>query len=115
MPTHFVAAAASSVYTFAQQNSPDEITNYAQVDLAATSVSRTDERLTEIIGEALRNTGYLSLRKLEVNVTQGLVVLRGRIPSYYMIQVTQAIVRAVPGVREVRNEMTVVQRLSAPR
>jgi len=55
----------------------------------------------------LRATGYLPLRDLEIFAAEGFVTLRGRVPSYYLKQVAQAAVLALPGVDAVRNELDV--------
>lgn len=89
--------------------------NCQLVDAAPRSASPADARVAEKIEQALRLTGYLSLRDLEIFVAEGLVVLRGRLPSYYLKQVTQAAVRAVLGVREVRDELDVVTPRSGSR
>lgn len=78
-------------------------------------MSRPDKRLAEKIDKAVRATGYLSLRGLNVIVVERLVVLRGKLPSYYMKQVVHAAVRAVLGVGEVRDELNVVSLRPASR
>ena len=66
-----------------------------------------DLHLTEGVARALSATGYPSLRTVDVSVCDGQVVLRGRIHSYYMKQVAQAVALAVPGVLGLRNELDV--------
>jgi hypothetical protein len=56
----------------------------------------------------VRATGYPSLRAIEVAACECFVILRGRVPSYYMKQIAQATAAAVPGVRELCNDMDVV-------
>jgi hypothetical protein len=65
-------------------------------------------RLAERVERAVRATGYPSLRTIEVAACERLVILRGRVPSYYMKQMAQATAVAVPGVCEVRNDLDVV-------
>ena len=55
----------------------------------------------------LRATGYGPLRGIEVTVQARLVILGGRVPSYYLKQVAQAAAMAVPGARQVRNDLDV--------
>lgn len=100
---------------FAWRISPEGPANCHLVDAAPRASSRADARVAEKIEQALRATGYLSLRELEIFVAEGLVVLRGRVPSYYLRQVTNAAVRAVLGVREVRDELDVVTPRSGSR
>jgi osmotically-inducible protein OsmY len=66
-----------------------------------------DLRLAECVGRALSATGYGSLRGVELTAHARLVTLRGRVTSYYMKQVAQATAMAVPGVRQVRNNLDV--------
>jgi hypothetical protein len=60
------------------------------------------------IHQALQRSGYLSLRSLEILIENGLVILRGQLPSYYMKQLAQVFVLGLVGVDEVRNEVQVV-------
>ena len=71
--------------------------------------------MAEQIDQALQATRYLTLRNLEIIVLDGLVILRGVLPSYYMKQVAHTAVRAVPGVGEVRDELDVVSSRPARR
>ena len=64
-------------------------------------------RLAERVQRALRATGYLPLRGIDVIVQARLVILAGRVPSYYLKQVAQTTVLAVPEVRQVRNDLEV--------
>ena len=66
-----------------------------------------DDLLSQYVERALRSNGHIHLRCLEVSVRTGQVVLSGRVPSYYVKQVAQAVALAVCGVRTVRNELTV--------
>jgi osmotically-inducible protein OsmY len=56
---------------------------------------------------ALDGTGHAWLRRVAVAVEGGVVVLRGVVPSFYLKQLAQTTVMAVPGVAEVRNELQV--------
>jgi osmotically-inducible protein OsmY len=63
--------------------------------------------LAERVERALRATGYGLLRGIDVTVHVRLVILGGRVPSYYLKQVAQATALAVPGVERVRNDLEV--------
>jgi len=67
-----------------------------------------DERLAERVECALRSSGYGSLRSVSVAASAGVVVLGGRVSSYYLKQVAQAAVLAVPGAHQIRNGLAVV-------
>jgi osmotically-inducible protein OsmY len=63
--------------------------------------------LAERVECALRATGYGPLRRAEVSVQARLVILTGRVPSYYLKQIAQTIALAVPGTHRVRNDVEV--------
>jgi osmotically-inducible protein OsmY len=69
--------------------------------------TQADLCLAERIERALRATGYGPLRGIAVTVHARLVLLGGRVPSYYLKQVAQATALAVPGARQVRNDLDV--------
>jgi len=64
-------------------------------------------RLAERVEQALRATGCASLRGIEVTVHARLVILGGRVPSYYLKQVAQTTALAVAVARPVRNDLEV--------
>ena len=68
-----------------------------------------DLRLAERVERALRATGYGPLRAVNVAVHARLVVLGGRVPSYYLKQVAQTTAQSVPGAHQVRNDLDVVR------
>lgn len=47
------------------------------------------------IGERLRSSPYLSLRDLKCGLWQGKLVLRGQVPTFYLKQVAQSVVRSI--------------------
>jgi osmotically-inducible protein OsmY len=65
--------------------------------------------LVERVQRALRATGYAPLRGIEVVVHARLVILAGRVPSYYLKQVAQETALAVPGTHQVRNDLDVAR------
>jgi osmotically-inducible protein OsmY len=69
--------------------------------------SQEDLRLAQRVERALGATGCGPLRGIEVTVQARLVILVGRIPSYHLKQVAQATALAVPGARQVRNDLDV--------
>jgi CheY-like chemotaxis protein len=52
-------------------------------------------------------TGYGKLRDVAVSAHSRVVVLRGRVPSYYLKQVAQTAVLSLPGIDHVRNDLEV--------
>jgi osmotically-inducible protein OsmY len=90
------------------QDSSENSVSDSRVDAAAKSAQAAARRLSEQIIQVLRATGYLPLRDLDIFAAEGFVILRGRVPSYYLKQVAQAAVLGLPGVEEVRNELDVI-------
>jgi osmotically-inducible protein OsmY len=63
------------------------------------------------IGEAaearLRSANYVELRAVSCEFRQGVLTLRGKVPSYYLKQMAQSLVDGVPGVVELDNQLEV--------
>lgn len=77
------------------------------------SVAVEDETLILQIRQALARTGYGQLRRIRVTATPGgRVRLEGRVSSFYLKQVAQTAVLAVPGVKRVENDLQVTAELS---
>jgi osmotically-inducible protein OsmY len=85
----------------------DEETDAAQGTTLLPPRSQEDLCLAEHVERALRATGYGPLRGIEVTVRARLVILGGQVPSYYLKQVAQTTALAVPGTRQVRNDLEV--------
>jgi osmotically-inducible protein OsmY len=76
--------------------------------------SRRREYVHNDVESRLRRSGYLALRDVTCEVQAGIARLRGRLPSYYLKQMAQAIVADVEGVRRVVNLIEVVVPSSRP-
>src|SRR5262249_18487052 len=66
-----------------------------QIDSFVGSVPSPNPDLASRIEQVLRATGYPSLRNLHVLAVEGIVMLCGAVPSYYMKQIAQAAVSGV--------------------
>jgi osmotically-inducible protein OsmY len=86
---------------------PDAANNALPTSARPRTQSLEDRRLAERVECALRSTGYGRLRNIGVNAQARGVILAGRVPSYYLKQVAQAVALAVPGVHQVRNDLEV--------
>src|SRR5262245_57127704 len=79
--------------------------------LDATAVHVTeilkDLRLTESVERALRETGHMPLRAVQVSTCGRLVILQGQVPTYYLKQIAQTATLGVPGVEMVCNDLEV--------
>jgi osmotically-inducible protein OsmY len=60
------------------------------------------------VSQALRATGHLCLRRVRIRVAEGLLILRGEVPSYHVKQVALAAALRVAGVKEMQFELEVV-------
>ena len=67
----------------------------------------TDELIVVSVLQALHASPYGRLRHLQAYCDNGRVTLQGHLPTYYLKQVAQALIDAVPGVRDVDNDVSV--------
>jgi osmotically-inducible protein OsmY len=67
-----------------------------------------DQKLAQEASLALREAGFPALRDLEIEVTRGVVILWGRVPTYHQKQLAQATVQKLDGVRGIANGVEVV-------
>jgi len=87
----------------------DEEKDALQTTAPLLTPSQEDFSLAERVERALRATGYGSLRAVLVSASAGVVILLGRVPSYYLKQIAQATALAVPGAHQIHNGLDVVQ------
>jgi osmotically-inducible protein OsmY len=80
----------------------------AEAPASAFEQNVVDIDLAVRIERALHAIGYTPLRAVEVAVCAGVVNLRGRVSSFYMKQLAQAVALAVPGVQHLRNDLNVI-------
>ena len=57
----------------------------------------------------LSESGYPALRRLTCEVSDGVIVLSGKVSCYYMKQMAQTLVRDVPGIGVLVNNLEVVR------
>jgi osmotically-inducible protein OsmY len=74
---------------------------------ASTSNSRA--AIHRDVEERLRQSSYLALRDVFCLGSEGVVILHGRLPSFYLKQVAQEIAFGLDGVREVVNRIEVFE------
>jgi osmotically-inducible protein OsmY len=65
--------------------------------------------LGKIVEDRLRHSDYLELRNVSCDFHEGVLTLRGRVPSYHLKQLAQAIVSEFDGVFQLNNYLEVVQ------
>ena len=95
--------------TLPTREHPTEEKHAPQATAPLLTQSLEDHRLAERVERALRATGYGALRTVRVSVNARVVILGGRVSSYYLKQLAQATALAVPGAHQIRNDLDVVQ------
>lgn len=66
-----------------------------------------DEKLAAAAGRELSDSSYFALRSVSCECHERVLVLRGKVPSFYLKQLAQEIVRKMEGVGEVLNALEV--------
>jgi hypothetical protein len=61
--------------------------------------------------QALRQSPFPALRKLSLEETDAVVVINGKVPSYYLKQLAQETVMPVLGPRRLSNQVAVVREI----
>jgi hypothetical protein len=70
--------------------------------------------IRELAERGLRGNPYPVLKNISCEVRDGVLVLRGCLPSYYLKQVAQAVLAHLAGVARIDNQIQVVSRPSGP-
>jgi len=87
-----------------------------QVNAATASgptVLRTD--LANLVETRLHASPYLPLRKLTCYYHEGVLTVRGRVPTFYLKQMAQTVAMNQAGVEEVNNQVSVLPPGGGPR
>ena len=64
--------------------------------------------LQEAVQETLSSSAYLPLRRLTVTAEDGVVTLHGKVPSFYLKQLAQSLLKSISAIREIKNQVNVV-------
>ncbi len=75
---------------------------------AATAVVDADADTLNAASAALHHTGYAQLRAVKLYCHYGRIVLQGRISTHFLKHLAQEVVRLVPNVKEIDNDLHVV-------
>jgi osmotically-inducible protein OsmY len=84
---------------------PESLSDGGVAVLVPPTARRVD--CADLAERALRNSPYLVLRNVNCDFRDGVLTLRGCLPTYYLKQVAQAVVANIDGVRRVVNEIAV--------
>jgi osmotically-inducible protein OsmY len=67
----------------------------------------TDTTVVEEVRSRLQDQPYHALKQIACEYRDGTLILRGRLPSYYLKQVAQTAVARIAGVERVLNQIEV--------
>ncbi|HEV3204764.1 MAG TPA: BON domain-containing protein [Gemmataceae bacterium] len=62
----------------------------------------------ELAESHLRSNSYLALKNISCEYQEGVLILKGYLPTYYLKQVAQAVVAPTEGVDRILNQIEVV-------
>jgi osmotically-inducible protein OsmY len=62
-----------------------------------------DERICEEATRKLRSTGYAPVSNLACDVQNGVVTIKGSVPTFHLRQVAHSAIQRIDGVREVQD------------
>ena len=68
-----------------------------------------NKRITEVAHTLLKSSGYAAIRRVNCVYDEGVLVLRGEVPSYYQKQIAQAAVSGLGNVERIVNRIRVVE------
>jgi hypothetical protein len=80
--------------------------DYIRIDEA----SRTREEVLQRVRGRLSQSCHFTRhwREIECDFREGILLLRGRVPTFYLKQVLQSILKDLPGVRRIDNRVDVI-------
>ena len=87
--------------------SPKEWISTDRTHVNPNTHTATSDRVVEDLERRFRQSTYCPIRNLKCDFHEGVLTIRGRLPSYYLKQVAQTIARNVDGVEEVVNRVEV--------
>ena len=85
-----------------------EVVNELAVEVSAELDAPSDEELADVVRTAVTADPDLPASQVEVEVAAGKVRLHGVVRSFWEKEVAGTVVAVLPGVRGLRNELTVV-------
>ena len=65
--------------------------------------------ISELARQKLRQHPNRALKKISCEFKDGVLILRGRLPSFYLKQVTQEIVVRLDGIERIDNQIEVIR------
>jgi hypothetical protein len=86
---------------------PMDESQHPMINSIASPAARCPET-GELAASKLRRSGYLAVRHLSCEFHDGVLTLRGSLPSYYLKQIARVTVADVDGVQRINDEIEVV-------
>jgi osmotically-inducible protein OsmY len=69
---------------------------------------RIEQPILQMAAGLLRRSPYLPLRGIRCELTDGILTLRGRVPTCFLKQLAQRLAMTVPGIDHVTNRIDVL-------
>lgn len=82
---------------------PSTLDSAEGLSASAAVACNQDSCLAEIVDRSLHQSSYTYLRRVECSCRAGIVVLHGRLPTYYLKQIAQELVQRLDRVVQVVN------------
>ena len=67
------------------------------------------QQIVDSAENCLRHNPYLALKNVQCDFHEGVLTLRGCLPTYYLKQMAQAVVGPISGIHRVVNEIEVMR------
>jgi osmotically-inducible protein OsmY len=74
----------------------------------AERATETRNPQADLAERSLRSNSYLALKNISCDLLDGVLVLRGCLPTYYLKQIAQEVVAHLEGVKRIENQIQVV-------
>jgi osmotically-inducible protein OsmY len=77
-------------------------------ELVGQAPMNPDDNIAERAESRLRGNSYLALKNVSCEYRNGVLTLRGCLPTYYLKQIAQAVVGRLDGVQHIVNDIEVM-------
>ena len=67
------------------------------------------ERVRDLANQRLLDSGYCWLGNVSCHFQSGVLILEGKVPSFYMKQLAQSLVRNLEKVEQIENRLVVTE------
>ena len=70
-------------------------------------LDQRNQRIVQLATQCLRQSGYRPLASISCEFHEGILTMRGEVPSYYLKQMAQVLARTIAEVEFVDNRLVV--------